>query len=119
MLCKCSILNTKKFTLPVLHCAGHLAALSATDVYRYLAQEHAPTTVAVLLGMAAAKRGTLDPGATKMLFLHVPSRHPPAYPEMDLCPAVQAAALLGVGLLFQGSCHRWACLLSSSSRLLL
>jgi hypothetical protein len=88
--------------------AGHLAALSATDVYRYLAQEHDATTAAVLLGSAAAKRGSLDPAAAKMLFLHVPSRHPAGYPELELSPLVQAAALLGLGLLFQGSCHRCA-----------
>ena len=87
---------------------GHLSCLSPTDVYRYLAQEHDATTVAVLLGMAAAKRGTLDIAATKMLFLHVPSRHPHTYPELELSPLVQSAALLGVGLLFQGSCQRCA-----------
>jgi len=69
----------------------------------------------VLLGMAAAKRGTLDATTSKMLFLHVPARHPATYPELELSPLVQAAALLGVGLLYQGSCHRraarraWGC----------
>jgi hypothetical protein len=62
----------------------------------------------VLLGMAAAKRGTLDATTSKMLFLHVPARHPATYPELELSPLVQAAALLGVGLLYQGSCHRRA-----------
>ena len=57
--------------------AGHLAALSATDVYRYLAQEHDATTAAVLLGMAAARRASLDAGTAKMLFLHVPARWRP------------------------------------------
>lgn len=60
----------------------------------------------MLLGMAAAHRGTLDPTTSKMLFLHVPSRHPATYPELELSPLVQAAALLGVGLVYQGSCHR-------------
>ncbi len=65
--------------------------------------------------MAAAKRGTLDATTSKMLFLHVPARHPATYPELELSPLVQAAALLGVGLLYQGSCHRraarrvWGC----------
>ena len=60
----------------------------------------------VLLGMAASKRGTLDPVISKMLFLHIPARHPATYPELELSPLVQASALLGVGLLYQGSCHR-------------
>lgn len=87
-------------------CAGHLGCLSATDLYRYLSQEHDATTVGVLLGMAAAKRGTMDPATSRMLFLHTPSRHPSTLPELELNPLVQAAALLGVGLLYQGSCHR-------------
>jgi len=83
-----------------------LSCLSATDLYRYLSQEHDATTVGVLLGMAASKRGTLDPVISKMLFLHIPARHPATYPELELSPLVQASALLGVGLLYQGSCHR-------------
>ena len=67
-----------------------------------------------LLGMAAAKRGTLDATVGKMLFLHIPSRHPTSYPELELSPLVQAAALLGVGLLYQGSCHRWAALTAAN-----
>ena len=30
--------------------------------------------IGVLLGMAAAKRGTLDAATSKMLFLHLPTR---------------------------------------------
>ena len=39
----------------------HLDVLAATDVYRYLSEEHEATTVGVLLGMSAAHRGTMDP----------------------------------------------------------
>ena len=92
----------------MLPLAGQLACLSATDLYRYLSQEHEATTVGVLVGMAAARRGSQDPATAKMLFLHVPARHPGAIPDLDLPPLVQAAALLGVGLLHQGSCHRHA-----------
>jgi anaphase-promoting complex subunit 1 len=45
----------------------HLGVLAATDVYRYLAQEHEATTVGVLLGMAAAHRGTMDPAISKVI----------------------------------------------------
>ena len=88
--------------------AGHLSCLSATDLYRYLSQEHEATTIGVLLGMAAAKRCSADAAISKMLFLHVPTRHPPTYPELELSPHVQAAAILGAGLLYMGSCHRSA-----------
>eukprot|EP00887_Chlorella_sp_A99_P005912 scaffold29.g5912.t1 len=81
--------------LMALGLAGHLSCLAATDLYRYLAQarlcwcvwvwEHDATIIGVLLGMAAAKRN---------------------YPELEISPLVQAAALMGVGLLFQGTAHR-------------
>jgi hypothetical protein len=50
----------------------------------------------------------MDPAISKILFLHVPSRHPTTYPEVELSPLVQAAALMGIGLLYRGSCHRRA-----------
>ncbi|BBN07484.1 anaphase-promoting complex subunit 1 [Marchantia polymorpha subsp. ruderalis] len=84
----------------------HLGVLAATDVYRYLAQEHEATTVGVLLGMAAARRGTMDPAISKMLYLHIPARHPPSFPELELPTLMQSAALMAVGLLYQGSAHR-------------
>ena len=85
---------------------NHLGVLAATDVYRYLSQEHEATTVGVLLGMSTAYRGTMDPGISKMLYLHIPTRHPPTFPELELPTLVQSAALLAVGLLYQGSAHR-------------
>ena len=51
-------------------------------------------------------RGSQDATISKTLFLHLPTRHPSSYPELDISPLVQAAALAGVGLLFQGTCHR-------------
>eukprot|EP00898_Chlorokybus_atmophyticus_P000905 jgi/Chlat1/1815/Chrsp135S02131 len=92
--------------LMALGLGGHLKVLAATDVYQYLSQEHDATTVGVLLGMAAAKRGTMDAATAKMLFLHIPARHPSSYPELELSPVVQTAAVLSVGLLFQATAHR-------------
>ena len=85
---------------------GHLKCLAATDLYRYLSQEHNATTIGVLLGVAAAKCGSMDAMTSKMLFLHIPARHPASYPELELSTAVQTAALMGVGLLYMGSSHR-------------
>lgn len=42
--------------LPPAFSAGHLNCLAATDLYRYLSQEHDATIIGVLLGMAASKR---------------------------------------------------------------
>ena len=41
-----------------------------------------------------------------MLCLHIPSLLPQTISEMDVPPPVQASAILGVGLLYQSSCHR-------------
>ncbi|MCO5580419.1 hypothetical protein L7F22_034285 [Adiantum nelumboides] len=68
---------------------GHLRVLAATDVYRYLSQEHEATTVGILLGMAAAYRGTMDPAISKILYLHIPARHPPSFPELELPTLMQ------------------------------
>ena len=92
--------------LMALGLTGHLRALTNTDLYRYLVQEHDATTLGVLVGVAAARRGTMNPDASKMCFLHLPTRHPSAFPEVELSPTVQAAALLSVGLLYEGSAHR-------------
>ena len=87
---------------------GHLLALANTDLYRYMSQGHAVTMMAVLLGMAAARRGSMHHAIAKMLCLHVPALHPPSFTELELeVPAlVQIAALLGIGLLYQGCAHR-------------
>lgn len=47
--------------LPLLPCS----CLTATDLYRYLAQEHDATIIALLLGMAASKRWACGPGPTE------------------------------------------------------
>ena len=85
---------------------GHLSGLTATDLYRYLAQEHEATTVGTLLGVAASKLGTGDPATSRMCFLHVPTRHPLSFPEIELPSLVQSCALLSVGLLYQSTAQR-------------
>ncbi|XP_031485584.1 anaphase-promoting complex subunit 1 isoform X2 [Nymphaea colorata] len=84
---------------------GHLRVLIMTDVYQYLSQQHDITTVGILLGVAASFRGTMDPAISKMLYVHVPSRHPASFPELELPTVVQSAALLAIGLLYEGSAH--------------
>ena len=60
-----------------------------------------------------------------MLYLHIPTKHPPSFPDLDLASTVQSSALVAVGLLYQGTAHRltteillvgpWALLPSSPS----
>ena len=84
----------------------HLDILSMTDVYEYLTLGDDPTAVGVLLGMAACKRGTSDAAISKMLCLHIPALLPQPFKEMDVSPVAQAAAIAGVGLLYQGTANR-------------
>lgn len=85
---------------------GHLRALSPHDWHLYLTQHHEPTTIAVLLGCSASRVGSGDPMTSRMLFLHLPSRHPSSYPDVALSASVQSAALVSVGLLYQASANR-------------
>jgi anaphase-promoting complex subunit 1 len=86
--------------------AGHLSALGQVDLYRYLAMEHPPTTAALLLGLAASRRGSGNVTASRILFMHVPARHAGGGAELELSPLAQAAAVAGVGLLYSGTGHR-------------
>lgn len=92
--------------LMALGLRGHLSALSMTDVYEYLTQGSVTTSVGVLLGMAANKRGTCDPSVSKMLCLHIPSLLPMSFSSIDVSAPAHAAAVTGIGLLYQGSSHR-------------
>eukprot|EP00761_Pharyngomonas_kirbyi_P009570 gb/GECH01009587.1/.p1 GENE.gb/GECH01009587.1/~~gb/GECH01009587.1/.p1 ORF type:complete len:1896 (+),score=464.93 gb/GECH01009587.1/:1-5688(+) len=85
---------------------GYLATLTRTDIYRYLYLRHDPTTVSLLLGLAASKRGTQDMSATKTLTLHIPSLIS-GQGDMEVSTEVQTAALIGVGLVYQGTAHRF------------
>ena len=92
--------------LMALGLRGYLSALTTTDLTNYLTEGTITTTVGIFLGMAANKRGSCDPSVSKMLCLHVPSLLPPSFIPMDLASTVQAAAVAGIGLLYQGSSHR-------------
>ena len=85
---------------------GHLNALEMSDLYEYLTQGTVTTTVGILLGMAANKRGSCDIAVSKMLCLHIPSLIPQHFSAIDVASTVQAAAVIGSGLLFEGSSHR-------------
>uniref|UniRef100_A0A0D9ZXX1 Anaphase-promoting complex subunit 1 n=1 Tax=Oryza glumipatula TaxID=40148 RepID=A0A0D9ZXX1_9ORYZ len=68
-------------------------------------QEHDITRLGLLLGLAASNRGTMHPAISKMLYFHVPSRHPSSTPELELPTLLQSAAVMGIGLLYEGSAH--------------
>lgn len=85
---------------------GQLSCLTVTDLYRYLSHEHDATLVGILLGMSSSKRSSMDSTMTKILFLHLPARHPIGYPDLEISSVVQCAALVGLGQIYQGSSQR-------------
>lgn len=84
---------------------GHLANLTSMSIHDYLCKGHELTSVGILLGVATANRGTMDVGVTKLLSIHIEALLPPTSTELDVPPVVQVAAVLGIGLLYQGSGH--------------
>jgi len=86
---------------------GHLKhGLKKPDVLLYLDAGHNLTTMSILLGEAATFRGSMDLATRKMLCLHIPSLLPHTISEYDHAPCVQNAAVIGIGLLYQGTVHR-------------
>ena len=48
----------------------------------------------------------MDMSTTKMLSIHVSALLPPTSTELDVPHSVQVAAVLGIGLVYQGTAHR-------------
>ncbi|CAH1791675.1 unnamed protein product [Owenia fusiformis] len=92
--------------LMALGLRGHLSNLATMNVHDYLARGHDMTSVGLLLGIAAAKRGSMDLATTKLLSIHVDALLPPSSTELDVPHIVQVAAVLGVGLVYQCTAHR-------------
>jgi hypothetical protein len=69
---------------------------------RYLSQKHLPTALSILLGLAAAKRGSQDATVSRMLSVHLPALPPLASLNIEVPMLIQTAALTGIGLLYQG-----------------
>lgn len=87
---------------------GHLKVLSAPDISDFLTACHQPTTIAMLIGLAASRLGSSDNFTSKTICLYFPSLIPTGQSNSDIeVPVlVQAAALTGLGLLNAGSGNR-------------
>jgi anaphase-promoting complex subunit 1 len=93
--------------LLALGLTGQLSSLASADLVWYLSQRHESTAVGVMLGMAAARRGSMDHTISKMLCMHILAFHPPTFPELDVSSNLQTAAIMGIALLFQGTANRF------------
>lgn len=78
----------------------------ARSTRRYLASEHEATTICLLLGLAVSRSGSRDPLLARAFQLHVPGRHPQDFPDLEIRPAVQAASMISLGLLYRETNHR-------------
>ncbi|KAL5108600.1 Anaphase-promoting complex subunit 1 [Taenia crassiceps] len=87
---------------------GHLNELSPHHIREFTIQVHDLNNAAVILGLCAGKRGSMDQGVLRLLAVHYrPLLLPePVLVDMSVPSLCQAAAAFGLGLLFQGSAHR-------------
>ncbi|XP_061376792.1 anaphase-promoting complex subunit 1 isoform X2 [Danaus plexippus] len=84
---------------------GHLKDMPFMNMYEYLVKCHEMISIGLLLGLAATYRGTMDVQATKMMSIHLEPLLPATSVELDIQQGILVAALLGVGLLYQGTAH--------------
>uniref|UniRef100_H3ATJ7 Anaphase-promoting complex subunit 1 n=1 Tax=Latimeria chalumnae TaxID=7897 RepID=H3ATJ7_LATCH len=85
---------------------GHLTKLATLNIHDYLTKGHELTSIGLLLGVSAAKLGTMDMSVTRVLSIHIPALLPPTSTELDVPHNVQVAAVVGIGLVYQGTAHR-------------
>uniref|UniRef100_A0A668RQ46 Anaphase-promoting complex subunit 1 n=1 Tax=Oreochromis aureus TaxID=47969 RepID=A0A668RQ46_OREAU len=85
---------------------GHLTKLATLNIHDYLTKGHEMTSIGLLLGVSSAKLGTMDMSITRLLGIHIPALLPPTSTELDVPHNVQVAAVIGIGLVYQGTGHR-------------
>uniref|UniRef100_A0A8C9U516 Anaphase-promoting complex subunit 1 n=1 Tax=Scleropages formosus TaxID=113540 RepID=A0A8C9U516_SCLFO len=85
---------------------GHLTKLATLNIHDNLTKGHEMTSIGLLLGVSAAKLGTMDMSITRLLSIHIPALLPPTSTELDVPHNVQVAAVVGIGLVYQGTGHR-------------
>ncbi|XP_054654988.1 anaphase-promoting complex subunit 1 isoform X1 [Dunckerocampus dactyliophorus] len=85
---------------------GHLTKLATLNIHDYLAKGHEMTSIGLLLGVAAARLGTMDMSTTRLLSIHIPALLPPTSTELDVPHNIQVASVIGIGLVYQGTGHR-------------
>lgn len=85
---------------------GHLKKLEEWHIYNYLGPKHPLTSVGLLIGMAASLRATKDNKLTKVLSVHAVALLPQGANDLNVPLIVQAAGLIGIGLLYLETQHR-------------
>ncbi|RLV93081.1 Negative regulator of mitosis [Spathaspora sp. JA1] len=85
---------------------GHLKKLEEWHIYNYLGPKHPLTSVGLLLGMSASLKGSMDNKLTKVLSVHAVALLPQGANDLNVPIMVQAAGLIGIGLLYLETQHR-------------
>jgi hypothetical protein len=93
--------------LMALGLQGHLTKLANIDLFKYYNHHHEHTTIGINIGMAAAKRSSMDQNISRALCQFVQPLIPFGYGDARTpSSAIQSSALIGIGMLYQGSAHR-------------
>ena len=92
--------------LYALGLTGHLKEMLTWHTFAYLTPKHDLTSIAVLLGLAAANAGTRNRHVTKLIAVHTPALLPTPDVDLNVPLITQAAGLSGIGLLYMGSKNR-------------
>lgn len=85
---------------------GQISSLAFNQTFEYLKMKHDPTSIGILLGLAATYVGTGDPKVTNLISVHLAALHPPHSAPLHVSGATQAAGLVGIGLLYLGTQRR-------------
>lgn len=85
---------------------GHLKNLEEWHIYNYLGPKHTHTSIALLIGMAASKLGSMDTKLTRVLSVHIVALLPLGSSDLNISTLVQTAGIIAMGLLYAGSQHR-------------
>jgi hypothetical protein len=92
--------------LLALGLTGHLRRLPLVDWYRYLTENCDLASAGFILGVAAAYCGSRDGKVTKLLSMHLPSLLPLDSTDLGHSHLTQTTCILGIGLVYMGSCDR-------------
>ncbi|KAE8258662.1 hypothetical protein A4X13_0g1534 [Tilletia indica] len=86
---------------------GRLKSLGRVHAYRYFAPRHGITTIGIVLGLGASFVGTGDPAVRQLMALQIAAFLPDGSAPLNQSMLTQTAGILGMGLTFMGSYHRW------------
>ncbi|CAJ0745499.1 1491_t:CDS:10 [Entrophospora sp. SA101] len=88
---------------------GHLKSMGIWQAVDYLMKspKHDMTNIALVIGLPASYCGTMNSDITRMLAVHITSMLPPKSNYLNVSPLIQTASLIGIGLLYMGTCNRY------------